>query len=268
MAEPQEWVRTVIEGYNRYGEMIARRLRVVLFIFIGAWVVGLGLAPHIFRLLLPSSIDLVIFNYADGLGVLLRVAFLFAAVVAFPAVVMALMFILRDIRDALPPAAPGSSSEHASGREAGVHPVERIKRTMTPVVMRRIVLVAAGLFALGLAFGGFVLFPLIMRFITQLSGQLDIVPLFGAVQYFSFLVGLVLPVALFFELPLAIVGLVAFKLVPLQKLKRIRKYVYFFLYVLASMITPPEVLTHIMAALPLIALYEVGLFFAGRLARE
>ncbi|MBE3563993.1 MAG: twin-arginine translocase subunit TatC [Hydrogenibacillus schlegelii] len=260
--EPQTLARRLVRLYVEHGDRIARRLRPVVFLFLGAWLVGLVVAPFVFRLLILPSVTVVAFNLTDGLAMLIRVAALFAAAVTFPAFVFAVFRLLREIF--LP---PDPKTPHPGESDAGGGPSGTDRLPGLPFSIRTTWLIASGLFLAGLAFAGLGLFPLILRFILRLSGQLDITPLFGAAEYFSFLVGLALPIALFFELPLVLVVLVSANVVRLEVLKRIRKYVYFFLYVIASMITPPDVLTHILAALPLIALYELGLFFAARLKR-
>ena len=64
-----------------------------------------------------------------------------------------------------------------------------------------------------------------------------------------------------FQLPIAIHLLIKFNLVSKAKLKQIRPYVFVMAFVVAAIVTPPDVLSQTMLALPLYCLYEIGMFF-------
>ncbi|PTQ55859.1 MAG: Twin-arginine translocation protein TatC [Candidatus Carbobacillus altaicus] len=230
--------RSSVRRYlDQYGVILWQMARRLLILFIIMYGVALIASPFVFRHIIAETWPLVIFNYEDGLALMFRLAFLLTIIVMVP---VATGYVLFEIY-----------------RRGWMRSVRLLFGTGLAAVV---------LFFLGLAFAAFVLLPFLITFIARLGKDFHIEPMYGAVQYTSFLVGLMLPMGVFFELPLVITLIVRLRLVSLEKLKSIRKYVYFFLYVIASMITPPDVMTHVMAALPLIALYEIGLFAAKKMS--
>jgi len=67
-----------------------------------------------------------------------------------------------------------------------------------------------------------------------------------------------------FEVPIAVVLLVRMGIMSVQKLREIRGYVIVVAFVIAAIVTPPDVISQFMLALPLWILYEVGLLLASR----
>jgi sec-independent protein translocase protein TatC len=113
------------------------------------------------------------------------------------------------------------------------------------------------LFISGLAFGYFFIFPNIMRFLIDLgSGIMQ--TSFTAEKYFSFLLNITLPFGIAFEMPLVMMFLTSLGIVNPYTVSRLRKYAYFILVIIASMISPPEFISHISVAIPLILIYEVS----------
>ena len=66
-----------------------------------------------------------------------------------------------------------------------------------------------------------------------------------------------------FEIPVLVILLVRMGLVSIQKLKDIRGYVIVGAFVIAAIVTPPDVLSQLMLAIPMVLLYELGIFAAG-----
>ena len=119
-----------------------------------------------------------------------------------------------------------------------------------------------GLFLAGVAFAYFVLFPFVVEFMLGLSRDLHIEGEFGIYEYFSFLLQLTLPFGFLFQLPLLAMFLTRLGVVTPKKLVHIRKYAYFILLVIAGIITPPELLSHLMVTVPLFILYEISIWFS------
>jgi sec-independent protein translocase protein TatC len=65
-----------------------------------------------------------------------------------------------------------------------------------------------------------------------------------------------------FEVPVVVVVLVRMGLVPLAKLREIRPYVIVGAFVISAVVTPPDVLSQLLLAIPMTLLYELGLFIA------
>ncbi|MFO1443368.1 twin-arginine translocase subunit TatC [Bacillus sp. Bva_UNVM-123] len=117
------------------------------------------------------------------------------------------------------------------------------------------------LFLGGLAFGYFFIFPNIMKFLIHMGSDL-MANSFTAEKYVSFLINMTLPFGIAFELPLVLMFLTTLGLVDPYKIAKIRKYAYFILVIIASMISPPEFFSHISVAIPLILLYEISVLLS------
>jgi len=117
------------------------------------------------------------------------------------------------------------------------------------------------LFIGGLAFGYFFIFPNIMRFLANMGNDLFTTS-FTAEKYFGFLLDTTLPFGIAFELPLVMMLLTTLGLVNPFQIVKLRKYVYFILVIIASMISPPELLSHISVAIPLILLFEISILMS------
>jgi sec-independent protein translocase protein TatC len=117
------------------------------------------------------------------------------------------------------------------------------------------------LFIGGLAFGYFFIFPKVFRFLINLGNNL-MTTSFTADKYFSFLINMTLPFGVAFELPLVSMFLTTLGLVNPYRLGKLRKYAYLILVIIASMISPPEFISHISVSIPLILLYEISILLS------
>jgi sec-independent protein translocase protein TatC len=117
------------------------------------------------------------------------------------------------------------------------------------------------LFIGGLAFGYLFIFPNILRFLLKLGNGL-MTASFTAEKYFSFLINMTLPFGISFELPIVLMFLTTLGIINPYKFAKLRKYAYFVLVIIASMISPPEFISHISVAIPLILIYEISIFLS------
>jgi sec-independent protein translocase protein TatC len=114
------------------------------------------------------------------------------------------------------------------------------------------------LFIFGLAFGYFLLFPIVLGFLTSLSaGQFEM--MFTADKYFRFMLNLTLPFGLLFEMPMVVLFLTRIGILNPIRLKKARKMSYFVLIIVAVLITPPDFLSDLLVILPLLVLYEISI---------
>lgn len=118
------------------------------------------------------------------------------------------------------------------------------------------------LFLAGLAFSYFILFPYMMNFMMLLSNDLEIEQTIGINEYFSFLFRITLPFGFLFQMPIIMLFLSRIGLLNPIWMVIFRKYAYFVLFVLAALITPPELLSHLIVTVPLFILYEISIFVA------
>ncbi len=117
------------------------------------------------------------------------------------------------------------------------------------------------LFLAGMAFCYFVVFKTVFSFIASFAPQ-SITPAPDIEAYLSFVMSMFLAFGVTFEVPVAVVLLVRMGIVTVQKLKEARGYVVVGAFIIAAVVTPPDVVSQFMLAVPLCVLYEVGLLCA------
>jgi sec-independent protein translocase protein TatC len=130
------------------------------------------------------------------------------------------------------------------------------KRLLIPIVT-----LSTLFFVGGALFGYFVVFPYGFKFFLGFSSD-TIKALPSMREYLSFSAKLLLAFGLVFELPLIITFLARLGLVSVEFLKKNRKYALLLFFVGAAILTPPDVVTQIMMALPLMVLYEISILGA------
>ncbi|BFT75388.1 MULTISPECIES: twin-arginine translocase subunit TatC [Paenibacillus] len=124
------------------------------------------------------------------------------------------------------------------------------------------------LFLAGLSFGYWVVFPMAFYFTSSISKSLDITEMYGAAEYFAFMFNIILPLALVFEMPIVVMFLTKIRLLNPKRLHKFRRYAYMLLVILATVITPPDAISAILVALPLIVLYEFSVFMSRFIYRK
>ncbi|MFS0836667.1 twin-arginine translocase subunit TatC [Paenibacillus sp. 1P03SA] len=127
---------------------------------------------------------------------------------------------------------------------------------------------AVVLFLAGLAFGYFVVFPMAFYFTTAISRSMGITELYGAAQYFSFMFNIILPLSVLFELPIVVMFLTKLRILNPKRLAKMRRYAYMVLVILSTVITPPDAISAILVALPMIVLYEFSVLLSGFIYRK
>jgi sec-independent protein translocase protein TatC len=131
------------------------------------------------------------------------------------------------------------------------------ERTM----MRGLLFFSCALFYTGAAFAYFVLLPKLFAFMIQMTP--DSVQMTTDIQaYLTFITKLLLGFGMAFEVPVVVWVLCWYGITQVESLKRQRPYFVVFAFVIGMLLTPPDVVSQFLLALPMIALYEIGLFFA------
>jgi len=117
------------------------------------------------------------------------------------------------------------------------------------------------LFFVGMAFAYFVVFPLIFGFVSTFTPDtVNYQP--DMTQYVSFVMMVVLVFGLAFETPIATVLLVMTGLTTTEKLGKARPYVFLGAFVVGMLLTPPDVISQTMLAVPVYLLFELGIFMS------
>jgi sec-independent protein translocase protein TatC len=130
------------------------------------------------------------------------------------------------------------------------------KRLVLPLVIASTVL-----FLLGVAFCYYFVFGKVFTFINSFAPQ-SITPAPDIEAYFSFVLTMFLAFGVTFEIPVVVVVLARAGIVSLEQLKQARPYVIVGAFVVAAVVTPPDVLSQILLAVPMWLLYELGIFVA------
>jgi sec-independent protein translocase protein TatC len=117
------------------------------------------------------------------------------------------------------------------------------------------------LFLCGVAFCYFFVFGMVFSFIQGFAPK-SISPMPDIEAYFNFVLTMFLAFGLTFEIPIVVILLVRMGVVSIDKLKEARPYVIVGAFVVAAVVTPPDVLSQFMLAVPMCILYEAGLFLA------
>jgi len=123
------------------------------------------------------------------------------------------------------------------------------------------------LFYLGVAFSYFFVFPLVFRFFIATTPH-NVQLMADVSNYLQFALTLFVAFGVAFETPVAVVLLVLTELVTLQKLRSVRGYVLIVVFIVAAILTPPDVMSQTAMAIPMYLLYEGGILFAAILQRS
>ncbi|MEW9503268.1 twin-arginine translocase subunit TatC [Jeotgalibacillus marinus] len=216
---------------------IRKRLIIVVVFFLFAIVIGFFLAEPLMKFLQSSDevqqITLNAFKVTDPVKIYFQITL-------FVAFIMTAPLILYQLWSFVSP---------------GLHEKERrVTLSYIPV--------SAILFLLGLSFAYFILFPFVFRFMFNVSEKLEIVPVIGINEFFEFLFQMTIPFGFLFQLPVIMLFVTRLGIVTPMFLSKIRKYSYFVLFVVAAFVTPPELFSHLLVTVPLLALYEISLWIA------
>lgn len=134
------------------------------------------------------------------------------------------------------------------------------KRLVVPLVVSSYVL-----FFVGMAFCYYFVFNTVFHFIATVSpDSINFAPDIEA--YLDFVITMFLAFGLTFEVPVIVMVLVGTGMVGVEKLRHVRGYVIVGAFVVAAVLTPPDVISQFMMAVPLILLYELGII-ASRFIR-
>jgi sec-independent protein translocase protein TatC len=117
------------------------------------------------------------------------------------------------------------------------------------------------LFYLGVAFAYFVVFPLMFNFFTSVAPP-GVEVMTDISEYLDFITMIVLAFGLVFEVPIATVLIVWTGLTTPAKLASARPYVFLMAFVIGMFLTPPDVISQTLLAVPMYLLYEVGILMA------
>lgn len=133
---------------------------------------------------------------------------------------------------------------------------EREKKLVMPIIAS-----SYFLFLIGSAFAYFIVFPTVFKFMANLT-PLGVEMATDIDAYLSFGLTVFLAFGLTFEVPVVVIVLVRLGFVTVEQLRSIRPYVIVGAFIVAAVVTPPDIASQLLLAIPLIVLYQVGLFLS------
>ena len=208
----------------------------IIIVFVGLvyW------APDIFHLFaqpllqaLPVGGKMIVTDVTGSFFVPMKVTMLVAFIIALPVVMYQLWAFIAP----------------------GLYMHER--KLILPLVVS-----SYSLFIIGMAFAYFLVFPTVFKFMASYNAPLGAEMSTDIDNYLSFAMTTFLAFGITFEVPVVVVVLVRMGMVPLAKLKEIRPYVIVGAFVISAIVTPPDVLSQLLLAVPMTLLYELGLLVA------
>jgi len=133
---------------------------------------------------------------------------------------------------------------------------DKEKKLAFPLLFSSIVL-----FYSGIAFAYFVVFPLIFGFFTS-AGPEGVSMMTDISRYLDFVLKLFFAFGIVFEIPIAIIILVSIGVTSVESLRQKRPYLVVACFVVGMLLTPPDVISQTLLAVPMWMLFEIGLLFA------
>lgn len=220
---------------------LRNRIIWVLVIFVAAFIASFVVTGDVVKYFEARAGDLTfnVFGPADALKIYIQFAFIIALVVTFPFIMYHLWkFVSPGLRE----------NERKS---AGIF-----------------IIPATLLFISGLAFGYYVLFPMLLSFMLKFAVDMGTKQTFGIAQYFSTMFNLVIPFALLCELPVVVMFLTRLRILNPMRMSKIRGYAYIILVIISTAITPPDFISDFLVIVPLILLYEVSIIISRVIYRK
>ncbi|MEJ2602744.1 MAG: twin-arginine translocase subunit TatC [Gammaproteobacteria bacterium] len=225
-------------------ELRSRLLKATLAV-LAVFVVLVPFAPQIFTLVstplvnaLPEGNSMIATQVASPLLTPFKLAFFTALFIAMPVVLYQTWAFI----------APGL--------------YKREKRVALPLLASSIFL-----FYLGIAFAYFVVFPLMFGFFTNIAPS-EVAVMTDIAAYLDFITTIFFAFGLAFEVPIATVLLVWAGFTTPEKLGKARPFVFLGAFVAGMLLTPPDMISQTLLAIPVYLLYEAGIFMSRVMVRD
>jgi sec-independent protein translocase protein TatC len=217
-----------------------RKRLVLSFIAVGlGFALCYAFAETLFNVLsapllkiMPSGGSLIFISVAEAFFTYMKVAFIGGLILASP-------FVLYQIWAFVAP---------------GLYRHE--KRYVIPFV-----LAGSFFFAVGIAFGYYLAIPVGFKFLLGYATDL-IKPMPSMKEYLSFSIKFLLAFGVVFEFPVVLVFLARIGVVRAETLAKKRKYAILLIFIFAAILTPPDIVSQVLMALPLIGLYELSILLS------
>lgn len=225
------------QAFNVLDHLEYLRLRIIraALAFVVASVAAFSLAPYVIRRLLEIDVGLdglVFLSPTEALISRMKLALALGLVLSLPVILYQLWALF----------APAMSRRQ-----------KRATLLLIPVVYL--------LFVLGIIFALSTVLPTALRFLLGFGGD-QLQQEISVSNYISFIINFALPFGAVFELPVIVVALTRLGILRPAVLARNRKYIIFVIFVVAAVLTPPDVISQMMLGMPVLLLFEISLLLA------
>ena len=226
-------------------ELRSRILKVLLSIIICSIFGYLNADDIIFFLLLPTndpSISLQVLKITSIFNIKLMVSFFFGLTLSFPVLMYQLLSFI----------------------------VPAFRNNITTYRIIIFIIISLFLLMVGICFGYYVLIPFSINFFKSIS-----LPLLNSVSlnytlenYLVYLIWILVISSLIYQIPLFMFFIVKMGFIDIKWLRTNRRYVIVVFFILSALFTPPDPISQLMVALPLISLYEITIIIIRLLIKN
>ena len=127
---------------------------------------------------------------------------------------------------------------------------------------------AISLFITGISYAYFLMLPLVLSYLNYMSAAAGVTATWSINEFTFFVIIITLIIGISFELPVVLLFAVQSGLVQIDTLQGYRRYIHVAMFVLAALFTPPDVVSQLIVAFPLVIFYEIGIIVASVISKK
>ncbi|MCM3650979.1 twin-arginine translocase subunit TatC [Metabacillus litoralis] len=217
---------------------LRKRIIITAVIFILSLGIGFSVASKLLTLIKSQptavNVDWNVFGFTDGIIIYFKCAVIIAILLTLPIALHQIWLFVK----------PGLSEEEARGTF-------------------KYIPISFFLFLSGVSFSYFILFPLMLDFMSTINQSVGATETYGMNQYFTFMFNLIIPVGIVFEMPVVILFLTKLGIVEPNSLRKMRKISYFILVIVGVLISPPDFISDFLIVIPLLVLFEISILVSS-----
>lgn len=221
--------------HEHLSELRRRFLTIIIFLFL-FFIIGFSLSNLFIKriindLIFIENVKIIGLTPIEYILTQIKVGFIISLIITIPIIIYQTLIFIK----------PGLNKK---------------ERNAIKLILPTFIL----LFLIGIVFAYFIFLPIAIYFLANLSKGI-IENIWSINKFINFVLSSCLSFGLIFQLPLLLIILNKLGIINVKKLKKYRAHVYILIFLLAAIITPPDFITQIIIALPLILLYEISLLF-------
>lgn len=232
-AENEEAVMGVVDHIREF----RNRLIVIVVVFVLALVLCVSYAAPVVDILkIPSNglFEFVYISPSEPFMQYMRVAVMGAVVLTTPVILYELLAF----------ASPG------------------LKRSEKSFIMA-VLLLGLVFFCLGVAFAFSIMLPFMLNFFYTVNGNADVVAQISIEKYLGLVISILTMLGVVFEMPVLTILLTQLGVLKPSWLQKSRRVVIVLIFIIAAIITPPDVVSQVMVAIPMLVLYQISITFSS-----